>query len=107
MSGSDTIELTRVRQPDKGLSPSDRKARYLTEADWPRPDSPAPAASAPLDVRERWSEQFVPWFFTQTGGEPENPDGGPAGQRGSVLGSAAAVEGAHSVRATSEQASNE
>lgn len=53
---------------------------YLSEEEWPRPREAPPSASQPLADRERWSSRFVPWYFSQTGGEIELPDV-PAGQR--------------------------
>lgn len=53
---------------------------YRSAEDWPRPKDPAPDAAAPETIREDWSGRFVPWYFSQTGGEIEIPDV-PAGQR--------------------------
>lgn len=74
---ADGMEFKRgsVRPPEANL-----RVNYLREEDWPRPKDAAPSRSALLADREEWSARFVPWYFSQTGGEVELPDI-PAGQR--------------------------
>lgn len=76
----DAIEIKRVKTLRKRASAAgDARDPYL-QATWPRPIENAPPSSAPFPDREEWSGQFVPWYFSQTGGEIEHPDA-PAGYR--------------------------
>lgn len=45
-----------------------------------RPQTAAPATSAPLADREAWSWVFTAWLLAMTGGDPEI-EGVPTGQR--------------------------
>jgi hypothetical protein len=66
----DVIELKRAKPPDQTDG----------EGGLARPQAAAPKASASATERERWSQVFVAWFLSMTGGDL-NPDGGPAGYR--------------------------
>jgi hypothetical protein len=45
-----------------------------------RPADTAPPSSAALEEREDWSERFVWWFLSETGGDPD-VEGVPTGHR--------------------------
>lgn len=68
---NDLIELKRARPPD-----GESSEVALVE----RPRGAAPSVSATQQDRERWSQLFVAWFLSVTGGDV-HPDGGPAGHR--------------------------
>lgn len=52
------------------LSTSAAIAQPLPE----RPDTPAPAASAPVEQRQNWCQQYAAWFVSHTPEAGQAPD---------------------------------